>query len=907
MNPNQKKLICKRRIILIAVVWVHLFFISTSLFAQPDKISQLKTELADAEKVLAEAKTEDLKKVGRWRLRITLSVLLDELRNWQKFDEMRFFANRLLMTAQTDNAAEDEATALETLGEIETQNYQHQTAFNFFDKALAIRQKSNVGSWKALSQMALAHRYFGEFEAALQKYDEAIEVLKSQENSNLKPFDLITKEGEICNALFGKAFLQALRGKFKSARELLSEIEKSLSVFSNNVNLISDKNLKIEAARLAKIITAQVFQLRGQLGEATENLPNAEQNYLLAITILEKLNDETTTPTLGILYHKLAQIYHRNGDFQKARENAEAAFRLHSQLQNKRGMVLSLLTLARLTANTQNHLQKAKEIIRNLDSPDLTAELNETEADLIAENSSAKAIEFYQLAVTAYRQLEMRPYLVRALNSLGRTLVKAGQFSEAEKIWREAIEIIESIRHDFSSPAESEPFTNRQDNLRIYARLIDFYLSQSRPVEALQIAVRAQSWELVQALPIEDLKLNNLNELTQAVRRERILRADLSRKLPIEKIRLARQNFDSALQKLSTQNPNLRLSISPIDFSNLQTAPHEATIFYLATAEKLYLFVLSGKKVSVKTVLLKPQELENLIDELHSAIKNYSIDFIDSAETEKQYEIVFKTISAQLFDKLIAPIQESLNDAKTLKIVPNDKLFSVPFAALFSAQTNKYLIEDFSLVWLSAGDLKRKSNVLKGNIVAFGNPTEANLRAAEEEVKLIRQYFPKSQIFIGNNATKTRLFSVKVAKILHFATHGNILDPVEESNIQLAHLPLDQNPDLSFGEIYSLPLSESEIVVLSACQTALGRAPGAKFGVFVEAFLTKTRTIAATLWKVDDIATREQMSEFYKNLAHGKSRADSLRAAQLKILRNSKLKHPFYWAAFVLYGADGKI
>ncbi len=97
------------------------------------------------------------------------------------------------------------------------------------------------------------------------------------------------------------------------------------------------------------------------------------------------------------------------------------------------------------------------------------------------------------------------------------------------------------------------------------------------------------------------------------------------------------------------------------------------------------------------------------------------------------------------------------------------------------------------------------------------------------------------------------------------------------------------------------------MVVLSACETALGGVSGSEAGVFIEAFRKITNSVAASLWPVDDFATRTLMVEFYRGLARGQSRASSMRAAQLKLLRDGRTKNPLFWAAFVLYGEGGKL
>jgi CHAT domain-containing protein len=268
-----------------------------------------------------------------------------------------------------------------------------------------------------------------------------------------------------------------------------------------------------------------------------------------------------------------------------------------------------------------------------------------------------------------------------------------------------------------------------------------------------------------------------------------------------------------------------------------------------------------------------------------------------------------KSSFTALHQELIEPVNDLISDAVTLKIIPNAELFLLPFSALVSPLDGKYLLEKHDLIFLTAGDLINvPSRVVPGGLlVAFGDPTEANLEGALEEVRAIQKVFPRSRLYTDDKATKAQLFKLTSAKILHFATHGHIRRPLESSSIQLARLPTLSDPDLSYGEIYALPLENSDMIVLSACETALGGVSGTEVGVFIEAFRTKTRTVAASLWAVDDFATRELMVEFYTNLARGQTRAAAMRSAQLKLLRDGRTKNPLFWAAFVLYGDGGRL
>ena len=105
----------------------------------------------------------------------------------------------------------------------------------------------------------------------------------------------------------------------------------------------------------------------------------------------------------------------------------------------------------------------------------------------------------------------------------------------------------------------------------------------------------------------------------------------------------------------------------------------------------------------------------------------------------------------------------------------------------------------------------------------------------------------------------------------------------------------------------------SEMVVLSACQTARGRV-GAGEGVVGMSWAWFVAGVPATVvsqWEVDSSGTRQLMVEFHRGLARHSatggsriSKAEALRLAALSLLKDNRYRHPFYWAAFVIVG-DG--
>ena len=109
---------------------------------------------------------------------------------------------------------------------------------------------------------------------------------------------------------------------------------------------------------------------------------------------------------------------------------------------------------------------------------------------------------------------------------------------------------------------------------------------------------------------------------------------------------------------------------------------------------------------------------------------------------------------------------------------------------------------------------------------------------------------------------------------------------------------------LSVVEIAGLSLARNSLAILSACETALGeQVPGAALITLAAAFSQAgAQSIVASLWKVNDAATRDFMVTFHRALG-STGRAAALQQAQLAVLRNPATAHPFYWAPFILIGA----
>jgi CHAT domain-containing protein len=206
---------------------------------------------------------------------------------------------------------------------------------------------------------------------------------------------------------------------------------------------------------------------------------------------------------------------------------------------------------------------------------------------------------------------------------------------------------------------------------------------------------------------------------------------------------------------------------------------------------------------------------------------------------------------------------------------------------------------------VSTLDVRRAAQ--ESGVTAF-----ARLRFSRQEADALAALAPGNQTlkatdFAANRsaATSPELGSYR---IVHFATHGllNNINP-ELSGIVLSLVDEAGRPQdgfLRLHDIYNLRLG-ADLVVLSACETALGR------DIRGEGLVGLTRgfmyagapRVLASLWSVDDRGTAELMRQLYFSvLKEGKSPAAALRAAQVSMWKTTRWQSPYYWAAFVLQG-----
>ncbi|MBK9155602.1 MAG: CHAT domain-containing protein [Chloracidobacterium sp.] len=244
----------------------------------------------------------------------------------------------------------------------------------------------------------------------------------------------------------------------------------------------------------------------------------------------------------------------------------------------------------------------------------------------------------------------------------------------------------------------------------------------------------------------------------------------------------------------------------------------------------------------------------------------------------------------------------STNDERRVVSVLADPIFNsddVRFKAIAGSGNDPAAPTAATPTRLEHGRSKLRSDLSRLRFSRTEADSIASLVPAERRLTVLDFDANKSQV-LSKNFTSSR--------ILHFATHGLISTEYPElSGIVLSLLDKQGKPQdgfLRLHDIYNIRI-DADIVVLSACDTALGKEfKGEGIVGLARGFMyAGASDVVASLWKVDDRATADLMKRFYQYLVKEElPPGQALRRAQLSLLRAGGTRDPFFWAAFTVQG-----
>ena len=483
-----------------------------------------------------------------------------------------------------------------------------------------------------------------------------------------------------------------------------------------------------------------------------------------------------------------------------------------------------------------------------------------------------------------------------------------------------------------------------ENKVSSYNALTDLFVRQGKPLDALLYAERAKGRVLLDVLsggrsdvvkyltPAEKAETQRLNRKVSEVndRIKTVQAADSSLDSLYRQLDAARLEYQSFQDSLYVAHPNLRawtgrtVTLTNANINELMLDRECAYLEYVVSKEQIYLFVLTtkgganGPELKAYPLAIKPPDLSRQVTQFRQRLSDRHPDFAN--------------VARELYGALIEPVSKQLRGTSTICIIPDGFLWNLPFQALMT-RANHYLIEDYALHYVPSLSVLHEMSTEKGekqkgapSLIAFGNPVIARdeqrneescpLPEAETEVTAIAKTFGPdgSRTFIGRGASeKTFKALASTYATIHLATHA-VLDNRQPLYSHLLLTKTDGDPEndglLEAREIMNLKLN-ADLAVLSACETANGKiAPGeGVIGMSWAFFVAGARSMLVSQWKVNSASTAQLMLNFYqalesKQTTQGGRKAKSLQKATLRLMKDGRYRHPFYWAGFVLIGSE---
>ncbi len=642
------------------------------------------------------------------------------------------------------------------------------------------------------------------------------------------------------------------------------------------------------------------------LGRAHEALGDDERASTVYEEALERARARKDLTRQATLQQNLGALAHRAGDPGQARARYGAADEAWRAAGRPREAVSVALNVALLDEDPL----PALEITRERAEAAGDGRVQALAAMAIAWESTdraratAAAREATALAdALGTHDLRWRTALVRA-----RLARDAGESEVALRLLREVVREVEGIR-----PSEAA-FAHPLGAEVAYRMLVGLLVERGEATEALHVAERLQRHALHAPRELGDIEADALDAEARYVE-ERLGEAERSDAGSEESValreRLAalRVAFAATVDRLRASDPDFdrRVRVAPEDLEAVQARlPPDVTVLQpILYDDRLVLLVFRHDAVEARVVDVAGAEVREVSARLARSLRA-------GLTTRPEWT---RAQADQLGAWLLAPIADVLAHTQTLVISATDPFRQLPFAML--RHDDAWLVERVAVVGithvgslLGEGTRRPPSRFDGADLLLLGDP-DGSLPGAASEVRALAERFPGAGLLLGEAGTREAIARLAPGRsTLHLATHGRI-DPLypDRSHLVLAG-PAGR---LTYAEIPGLApsLAQCRLVVLSACESGLPvsraqAAPDAELpainGLAAQFRRAGVETLVATLWRVDDAATRALMMTFYERLSAGDDIASALRAAQREALASEARAHPWFWGAFVVMG-----
>ena len=754
----------------------------------------------------------------------------------------------------------------------------------------------------ALGNLSLTYQELGQWQKASEAIADSLKLLPTASTQNIPS----ETAGVLAQTLDVRGRLNLKQGQTQAA----------LNTWTKTANLY--RQLEDEVG----IVGSQINQAR-----AMRALGMYRRSQKLLTETVELLQNQPDSPLKAIALRYLGDVFQATGNLKRSRKILEQSLAIAKATNSQESHIL--LSLGN-TARAQDQSQAALNFYRQAaststsDSIRTQAQLNQLSL-LVNRNPQAAS----SLATQIRSQLEDLPAsrttiyarinLAENLKQLNRDMADIIQILTTARQQAEELNDTTAISYALGNLAEVYAQNEQQQAIELTQQAL--YLAQA--INAPEIAYRWQ-WQLGKLLKNQGDTKGAIAAYTEAVQNLEFLRSDLAAVSSDVQF-----NFRTEVEPVYRQLVDLLLSETKTSQSRIEFARSAIESLQIAELVNFFqedcLIVKSADSIDKKAAIIYTILLDNRLEiilKLPGQDLRYYATPVTSSQVEKLVaelrqnlilpytsESDILPLSQQVYDWLIKPARTDIEKSgvETLAFVLDGALQNLPMAVLHDGQ--QYLVEQYALAITPGLQLFDSQPLTKIKLEAITAGLSqarfgfAPLQYVEPELKQIGSEIP-AQILLDREFTTTNLsneVSSSPTSIVHVATHGQFSSKAEDTFILAWDRPINAAGLDSVFQIRPESEDALELLVLSACETAVGDERAA-LGIAGVAVRSGARSTLASLWLVDDRSTASLMSLFYEQLSAGVTRGEALRRAQQSLLQGQQYNHPRYWAAFVLLG-----
>ncbi|MGF1458565.1 MAG: tetratricopeptide repeat protein [Leptolyngbyaceae cyanobacterium] len=858
-----------------------------------------------------------------------------------RYDQAQTYVEQALTQAQSLGIKPVEPTLRNNLALIYRKQAQYDVAERYHTEAITLSRELGLTPDEALSLSGLGH-----LRAAQGQYAQAVDYL----GQALAIFD---ESGSRKNESIARVSLGAYLDAQGYYAEALDQKQQALAI-AEAIGALNIEGYALEAL-------GTTYRSLGQLDKALEYSQAAIAIYR---DIGDRASEADTLVDLGLVYDRQTQP-------DRALNTYQQALAIYRDIGSVQGESTTLANMGFIHMQLADHSTAETLFAQALDIQQAigargreSITLNGLALAQAGQNQAEKALNLLQQSLALHRELGDRPNEARVLSDIGKVLAQQGQSETAIIFLKAAVKLTEDLRGNIQGLALEDQVAYADSVSDRYRQLADLLLEQGNIPEAQQV---------LDLLKLEELR--EFNDPTRATWTGTELvytdpeQAVIDAHDSLIALGTARVNcveaadcdqLDDQLQALKAQydaqvaefeatiRANRQADDEFVDPDNISGDAKDLLDAYAAAGQNallIYPFVLedklwlvwaaAGRAIGSVEVPVEQGELAATVQRLGELLTT------PTGGNELQ------ATSQQLYDWLIRPLETELtqNEVDHLIFVSDRVTRYIPMAVLSDGE--HYLLERYTISSVLAPGLTDTDTRLTAadsfQVLGLGLTQAVSdfppLPAVSEELDGIilsdgsdaAGVYP-GRVLLDEAFTLDSLEdNVRRHQVLHMATHAAFVPGRAEQS----YIMLGDGGQLTIPDIEAMEhrLEDLHLVVLSACQTALGgtAGDGTEIAGISSYFLEKGRaeTVVASLWQVNDNSTSLLMQRFYEFLASGElTKAEALRQAQLSLLygedtatrlaaargsiaieplagrslATTGLAHPYHWAPFILIG-----